>query len=191
MKKMLHVFQYNAPVTLTFSLISLCALWLSHFLGQEVMLNYFSLYRTSWTDPMQYLRLFTYVLGHANYSHFINNITVILLIGPMLEEKYGNKTMVGLIIFTALVTGLIHVFFFPDTALLGASGIAFMMILLCSFANAQKGRLPITFLLVAVIFLGGEINTGLTTTDNISQLGHIIGGVCGGLAGLVITARRA
>ena len=49
------------------------------------------------------------------------NITLILVVGPMLEEKYGSKDIIFVIIATALVTGLVHFMFFPRVQLLGAS----------------------------------------------------------------------
>ena len=66
-----------------------------------------------------------------------------------------------------------------------------MLILLSSFANYQKGRIPITLILVAVIYLSGEIIDGLTKSDNISHLGHIIGGICGTAFGWAISKPRA
>ena len=40
------------------------------------------------------------------------------------------------------------------------------------------------FILVFVLYVGGEIISGITLKDNISQLTHIIGGVCGALLGI-------
>ena len=97
----------------------------------------------------------------------------------MLEEKYGPSRMIIMIVLTAFVTGLINVIFFPGSALLGASGIAFMLILLSGFASSGSGELPLTLIFVAVLYIGQEIMTGIFTADNISQLTHIIGGLCG------------
>ena len=113
---------------------------------------------------------------------------LILLVGPMLEEKYGSKKLLGMIVFTAFITGLINIIFF-DTALLGASGIAFMLILLSSFANIKQGGIPLTLILVAVAYIGNEIINGLISQDNISQLTHIIGGICGCGLGFVMNKK--
>lgn len=188
MSKFFGKFQYNAPVVLTFTLLSALALLLNFLTNGASNRLVFSVYRSRLLDPMQYLRLFTYALGHANYSHFLGNFTIILLVGPMLEEKYGSKPLLKMMMMTAVITGLIQIIFFPSTALLGASGIAFMMILLSSFANYQRGRIPITLILVAVIYLSGEVIAAVTNPgDDISQMGHIIGGLCGTLFGWAIT----
>jgi membrane associated rhomboid family serine protease len=82
---------------------------------------------------------------------------------------------------TALVTGVINVFFF-STALLGASGVAFMLITLVSIVDIERGSIPMTFVLVAVIFVGREV-VHMFRADNISQAGHIIGGIAGAVFG--------
>ena len=84
---------------------------------------------------------------------------------------------------TAIATGLIHVYFFPS-ALMGASGVAFMMILLGSLANSKRGSIPLTFLLVVIIYIGNEV-ISVFQNDNISQLAHIIGACCGAVFGFM------
>jgi membrane associated rhomboid family serine protease len=125
--------------------------------------------------------LFTHVIGHFNWEHFINNFTLILLIGPILEDNYGSLTLFYMMLITALVTGILNALFF-STSLLGASGILFMMILLASFTNFNKGEIPLTFILILVIYLGGELVNSFSN-NNISEFAHIVGGFCGSLFG--------
>lgn len=186
-KKFFGKFQYNAPVILTFTLIAFFALLLDMLTNGWANDKIFSVGFVGWLNPMQYVRLFTHIIGHSGYDHFINNFTMILLVGPMLEEKYGSKTLLKMILVTAFVTGLMEVIFFPHTFLRGASGIVFMLILLSSFTNLQKGRIPITLILVAIIYLSGEIANAVFKQDNISQMAHIIGGFCGCIFGWAIT----
>ena len=188
--KGLKKIQYNSPVILTFALISLVALGLNYLTHGAANKLLFSVYRSSPLNPLTYLRMFTHVLGHANFSHYVGNFMLILMVGPMLEEKYGSSKMIFMILFTALITGLINIAFFGNVALLGASGIAFMFILLSSFVNIEKGRIPLTFILIAILYIGNEIITGVFTSDNISQLAHIIGGVCGCIFGWGIDPER-
>jgi rhomboid protease GluP len=172
--------QYNSPVILTFTFLSLVSYLLCYVTNDTLTRLLFSNYRTSFLDPMQYVRLFSYILGHANWAHFSGNFIIILIIGPMLEEKYGSKVLVQLILVTALVTGLINIIF-SSNALLGASGIVYMFIILSSFTNAEKGKIPLTLIIVFFVFIGREIFAGAFAEDNISQLAHIIGGLCGAL----------
>lgn len=111
---------------------------------------------------------------------------IILLVGPVLEEKYGSKNIFFMILCTALITGVFNIIFFPRVALLGASGIAFMFIVLVSFVNVKRDTIPLTFILVIVLYLAGEIYNGIFASDNIAQITHIIGGVLGGLFGYIL-----
>lgn len=174
--------KYNSPVILTFTILSFLTLLLGYLTAGISTQLLFCVYKGSLLDPLFYVRLFTHVLGHADWQHFLNNFMLILLVGPMLEEKYGSKRLLGMIVFTAFITGLINVIFF-NTGLLGASGVAFMMILLSSFVNIKEGGIPLTFILVAVAYIGNEVLNGLISQDNISQFTHVIGGVCGCILG--------
>ena len=46
-------------------------------------------------------------------------------------------------------------------------------------ANSKSGVIPVSLILVAFIYLGKEIWAFVMVRDNISQLTHIIGGICG------------
>jgi membrane associated rhomboid family serine protease len=173
---------YNAPVTLTFALLSAAVMVASNSTGGTVGQYFFSTQPgLSWTDPTTYLRLFSHIFGHANWEHLFGNFSIILLIGPLLEEKYGSRTMLIMILVTALITALLNNFFFT-TGLMGASGIVFMMILLSSFANLKQGHIPLTFVIIVVLYLGREVY-GALKMDNISQFAHILGGICGSIFG--------
>lgn len=163
--------------------MALLVLLLSFITHQKSTHLFFSVYRSSLMDPLAYIRVFTHILGHANFQHFFYNFSMILLLGPMLEEKYGTKKMVMAILITAFVTGLIQILFFPYSYLLGASGIVFMMIMMSPFTNYKKGFIPLTLILIACLYLGQEIYTGIISSDNISQLTHILGGVVGLILG--------
>ena len=121
--RLLKRFQYNSPVVLTFALVSLFVFGLNVLTDGRSNILLFSVYRSSWKNPLSYLRLFLHVLGHGSWEHYTGNILMILVIGPMLEEKYGSINLLEMILLTALVSGIVHVVLFPGTALLGASGI--------------------------------------------------------------------
>lgn len=184
------VIRLNAPVILSFALLSLAALLLGGWTDGATTYRYFSVYRSSLSNPLTYVRFFGHVLGHANYEHYMGNMLLLLLVGPGIEEKYGHRTTALCIAATALVTGLVQFIFFPNTVLLGASGVVFMMIVLSSFTEMGKEGIPITLILVVIFYLGGELLDGLTTSDNVSQLTHIVGGLCGLVFGFTIKRHR-
>ena len=175
---------YNAPVVLTFAIISLIALIASYLTGGKSNELLFSTYRSSLINPLTYIRLFTHVLGHADLSHYANNMMLFLLLGPALEEKYGSVSLLFMICTTALVTAVLNGILF-STGLLGASGIVFMFILLTSLTSFKAKEIPITFIIVLVLYLGQEIFNGLFAGDNISQFTHILGGIAGSVFGFI------
>ncbi len=173
--------QYNSPIILTLSLLTV-AIHLMNLLVPRFTFSFFVLNpRMSLLNPLDYFRMFSYVLGHANWEHLFGNLTFILLLGPILEEKYGSKNMLIMILLTAFSTALLSGFVFR-TAVLGASGIVFMLIVLASIVDVKEGSIPLTFVLVVGIFVGRELLQGFRD-DNISQLGHIAGGAAGALFG--------
>jgi membrane associated rhomboid family serine protease len=175
---------YNAPFTLTFTFLAGLVLAVDHFTTGTITREYFTLHPVFlYNDPLSYFRLFSHTLGHADLTHFTGNFTLILLLGPILEEKYGTSAVFFMAMATALFTALLNLFLFPNY-LLGASGIVFMMILLVSFANVKKGEIPLTFFLVLVVFLGTELLNAMQI-NKISELAHIVGGICGSIFGFL------
>ena len=176
--------RYNAPTVLTFTLVCALVMLLSETLLINLNLYLFMVPGRGQFNPaniINWITLFTHVIGHASWTHLAGNLTIILLIGPMLEENYGSNRLLIMITITALVTGVLNVLLFP-TALLGASGVVFMMILLSSFTNFSKGEVPLTFILVLILYMGGQV-LQFFNNDNISQFAHIIGGLCGSFFG--------
>lgn len=178
-KKSIITISCNSPVILGFAGICLAALILSIITGGASNRLLFMCYRSSWLNPLTYVRLIGHIFGHASWSHLINNMTMLLVIGPLLEEKYGSSDMIIVIVSTAIITGLVHMIFFPYAGLLGASGVVFAFILLSSFASFKEGTIPLTFILVAVLYLGEQVYDGIFVQSNISNLTHIIGGITG------------
>ena len=181
---------FNAPVTLGFVFICFVVTLLGVLTGGGSTRLLFMTYHSSLTNPLTYLRFFTHVFGHAGWSHFIGNASYLLLLGPMLEEKYGSKEMLEVIGVTALATGIVNYIFFWNVALCGASGVVFAFIVLASFTGFREGEIPLTFILVAAIFIGQQIYQGFAIKDNVSNMAHIIGGVVGAVIGFQFNRRK-
>lgn len=181
---------FNSPVVLTFSIICLAALLLNFLTKGWANRTLFSVYRSSFLNLLTYFRVLGHVFGHADWEHFLGNITLILVVGPLLEEKYGSWNMGAIMLSTALVTGLVHILFFPNVMLLGASGIVFAFILLSSITSIRDGSIPMTFILVAVIYIGEQVFQGLFVKSNISNLTHIIGGILGATFGYIMNKNK-
>ena len=183
MKKRSITILYNSPVILTFALLSLLALALGKLTGGWTTQNLICVYRSPLTDLLTYPRFFLHVLGNPDFAACCTNIVIMLAVGPMAEERFGSKRLLLAIAVTALVTGLVLWFFFPNAALMGASGVVFMLIVLASFAGVRGGTIPLTLILVLALYLGGEIVQAVTGEAGLQQLTHIAGGVVGVIFG--------
>ncbi len=180
----------NAPVVIGFVILSFVALLLSFLTNGITNLYVFSVYRAPLSDPLMYVRIVGHIFGHANWVHFFNNMTLLLLLGPILEERYGSRNLLVITITTAIITGIVSMVFTPTTMLLGASGIIFCYILLVSFTRVEGGGIPITFILVAIVYLGQEFYHVVFTDSNVSYTTHIIGGIVGALLGCSLNCNR-
>lgn len=181
---------FNAPAILIFTLICAAVLGITEWVNDSFTQRYFvSTGRFDWGNLLDYFRLFSHAIGHANWQHLVGNFSFILLIGPILEEKYGSRNLVIMMLITAIVTGILNNVS-SDTGLLGASGIVFMMILLGSLVNLRSGTIPLTFIFIVILYLGQEIYNGLAQDDQISQFAHIIGGLCGMIFGFLFNSKK-
>ena len=180
----------NAPVTLGFVFLCFAVTVAGRLTGGMTDRLLFMTYHSPLTSPLTYVRFFTHVLGHSGWTHFIGNASYLLLLGPMLEEKYGGRKVTELICVTALITAVFNYFVFPNQALCGASGVVFAFILLTSFTGFREGEIPLTFILVAVIYLGQQILDAVTVRDNISNISHILGGIVGSAVGYTLNKKR-
>ncbi len=176
-------FSYNAPVVLTFVLLCFVVTLLGLFTNHQSTRLCFSVYRAPLSDPLTYIRFVGHALGHTNLEHFIGNAMLLLVIGPLLEEKYGSKAMLKVMLAVAIFTGVSHFLLWHNVALCGASGIVFAFIILSSFVAFKTGEVPITAIIVAILYIGKEVYSGVFVQDDVSNLTHILGGIVGGAAG--------
>ena len=178
----LNKLQYNSVLILSYFFISLVALIFNKITQGKTNQLLFSSYRSSPLNPLTYIRFFTHALGHTGWHHFSSNFLTMLLIGPMIEEKYGTMNLLIMMLITAGITGLINTII-SRKAILGASGNVFMLIILSSMVNLEAGKIPLTLVLIFFFYITNEIIEGIFVKDNVSHMGHIIGAVCGVIFG--------
>ncbi|MCB9223548.1 MAG: rhomboid family intramembrane serine protease [Crocinitomicaceae bacterium] len=178
---------FNSPVVLIFSFICAAVYIMS---TMNIGNNYFVVFpEWDFSNPAWYFRVVSHTMGHASTEHLMGNMAFFLLLGPIVEEKYGSKHLLLMMITTAVITGLIQITFF-NVPLLGASGIVFMLILLVSLVNFKNKEIPLTFVLIVIIYIGKEI-WGTFEQDNISHSTHIIGGIVGAGFGFALGGKKA
>lgn len=167
---------FNAPFILTFTLIATLVFTIT--LQSHVHLRMFTLEGIfNSNDWQNYFGLLLYPFSHLNIQHLVGNFGIILLLGPILEKKFGWKKLALMCAATTLVIAVTHIII-SDSQLIGASGLVFMFIVLASLIDSSGKDIPLTFILVAILFLGQEI-IGSFKNDSISQIAHICGGIMG------------
>lgn len=177
--------KYNAPVSLTLIILCSVVLALDHYVNSFLISNWFTAdgnVSFNYSDPLAYLKFITHILGHSDIGHFRGNAIYLILLGPILEEKYNSKILLGLILTTAIVSGLINAFFI-GTYMLGASGVVYLFIVLISFTNIEKGEFPLSVVIVLGFYLYEELSR--VNMGEISIITHLIGAIIGLLYGLI------
>lgn len=178
-------FDYNSKVIITYLILSLIAWVLNLISHGKTNKLLFENYRSSWLNPLTYVRLFTHSIGHENWDHLVGNFLYILLVGPMIEEKYGSINLLIMLLITSLVIALYNIIF-TNCSILGASGNVYMLIVLSSFANISDGKIPITVLLIFIFYIISEVKKKVLSgrKDKTYHDGHLLGAVCGILFGI-------
>lgn len=165
---------FNSPFILAFALLASFVLVINLSVG--IYIKILTLNGTfDYMSWQSYVGLLLYPLSHSGVVHLVSNFSIILLIGPILEKHFGWKRMISMSVITTLAIGFVHIIV-SDDGLVGASGLVFLYIVLASLTNSSNKEIPLTFILVVVLFLGQEIIHSFQE-DQISHLAHIGGGV--------------
>ena len=124
MKKRSITILYNSPVILTFALLSLLALGLGKLTDGWTTQNLFCVYRSSLTDWLTYPRFFLHVLGHPDFAAYCSNIVILLVVGPMAEERFGGKRILLAIALTLILVLILYLGGEIFQAVTGSAGLA-------------------------------------------------------------------
>lgn len=185
-EEIISKFDYNAPVILTYFFICFLILMIDKLCRGKFSKTFFTTYKNdSLLNPLTYFKLISHSLGHSDWDHLYSNFIKILLIGPLIEEKYGSINLLIAMILTSLIIGIVNKIL-GKGGILGASGVAYMLILLSSFVNMENGKIPITLTLIILFFVVDEvIKLFRRKKDGVSHLGHITGAICGIILGML------
>ena len=174
--------KFNSILIISYFILSFIALILNKVTKGKTNKILFSSYRSSLLNPLTYIRFFTHSIGHISWEHFSNNFIYILLIGPMIEEKYGTINLLVMFLVTSFLTGVFNSVT-SKNIILGASGNVYMLIVLSSFVNIESGKIPFTLILISFFFIINEIIAVVSKKDGISHTSHLIGALIGCILG--------
>ena len=186
---------YNSPVILTFSIACFFIFIADKYIaGGKLISTLFTVPGNSkaeipfnWANGIDYIRLFIHVFGHADWNSLLGNLAFILLLGPLMEERYGSLPVLLMMAVTAFVTGVINVCFIKSS-FMGAGGIAFMLIMLSSISTINKNELPLSFIFLVAVYAVREFFQVEGVKG--SNLASIAGGICGSLFAFTTSSKK-
>lgn len=201
---------YNAPITLTFSIICILVFSLDTFLfhGKLVPLAFTcpgkigSHISFNFKAPLDYIKLFSHVFGSTSWTSLFINMSFILLLGPTLEERYGSAIVILTVAVISFLTGVINVCLL-STTMTGASAVVLLMIILAGVAFLDKKQMPLTFLFVLILYLAYEMYSEVKTNSafektfisflkiNTQTFVNLACGICGSLFGFLVAPKKA
>ncbi len=183
MKKKINI-DIDAPVTVTFSMISILLFVLDSFVVKGKWTALFMSSPAAGGDflfvpnkVLSYVRLVMYSFSAVSWEVLITNLIFILLLGPSMEERYGSVIIGLMMLVSALFSGVLNACFCKNS-IVGCTPIVFMMIFLNSFLSFSKKKIPSSFVLVFILFIVREI-----FVKNPNGVVGIFIGIAGGLCG--------
>ena len=186
-KKISLKFSYDAPVTITFSLVCIIVFLLDKFvfknyLGTNILCSPTAasgVLPFNFGEVLSYPRLILYVFSSTSVSLLLTNLIFIILLGPSMEERYGSVVIGIMIAVSSLFSGVLTACFCKES-LTGSAPIVFMMIFLSAFMSFSKKKLPMSFIMIIGMFIAVEIlNKGANGV--VGVLINMAGGLCGSL----------
>lgn len=133
-------------------------------------------------NPVSYLRIVFYAFGFKTPVTLITNLLFLMLLGPAIEERYGSVVIGIMMGVSVIFSGVLNACF-CTTSLHSFSCIIFMLIFLNSFMSITKKKIPVSFILIVLLYITKEIleKTGENGFGIIQILICIAGGLCGSL----------
>lgn len=132
-------------------------------------------------------KFFTSFFGHGDLEHLLNNLFFLGLFGSIYERLSSGKNFLATFLVSAIFANMTAFLFFPNTAIIGASGGAFGV--LAALAVYQPRRIGLalgvpmpmwaTLAVYTFIQFAGLTATGGSTAFEAHIFGMLVGGPIG------------
>lgn len=134
-------------------------------------------------------KFFTSPFGHSGPEHLLNNLFFLGLFGSLYEGLTSGRTFLATFLVSAVVANLTAFVFFPETAIIGASGGAFgVMAAVAVYRPNNVGLalgVPVPMWAAFMMYLSIQL-AGLTSSNFTAYEAHLFGMVSGSLIGLYL-----
>lgn len=186
-KKFKFNFVFDAPVTIVFCLISVILFAFDTFvfkgtLNERILSSPTTISGTlpfMISKPASYFRLILYAFSASNFILLLSNLLFLLMLGPAMEERYGSVVIGIMTGVSVLFSGVLNACF-CETSLRGCMPVIFMMIFLNSFMSFSKKKIPVSFILIFILYTAKE-TAGKKLSETVGLIICISGGLCGSL----------
>ncbi len=137
--------------------------------------------------------LITYMFLHGGFWHLLFNMLGLYFFGPRLEDELGGRDFL-LLYFISGISGALFSFLTPFTAIIGASGAVYGILLGFAFFWPRDqiliwGIIPVEARWLVAIMTALSLFGGFGSSDNIAHFAHL-GGFAGGYLYLRLRKQR-
>lgn len=195
-------FIFDSPVVLVFSVVSAVIFISDLILKLNLSEKIFecpgakSVPAFDFKSALSYVKLVIYPFGGENSTSFFLNIGFILLLGPVLEERYGSIMLALMIFITSLVGGVLTACV-STFGIYGCGGIVFMMIILSVLSVFIKKQLPVSWIFIFALYLAFSLFSGKKISgfmpfmqNNVPVFIQLASGICGSLFGFFVCPKK-
>lgn len=131
-------------------------------------------------------KFFSSIFGHSGLEHLLNNAFFIAVFGSIYERWTSGRTFLATFLVSGFFANLSAFVFFPETAIIGASGGAMgVLAALAVYRPRQIGLAlgvpaPMWAVLLTYIFINF---VGLPAATGVAYEAHLLGMITGGVIG--------
>jgi membrane associated rhomboid family serine protease len=130
----------------------------------------------------------TSIFLHGSILHLFFNMLALFFFGPILEQRIGSKSFLGLYFGGGILAGLAQVVMFPQYPVIGASGAIFCVLgaltVLMPHMVIYLYFVPLKMVYITVLFAILDLYPVLTGSgDGVAHIAHLTGLAIGLVAG--------
>lgn len=160
MSKKSYSFSFDAPITILFVFMYIAAYVLDISLrtrlplpeGQSLTDWLFCCSTINVRAPLDYVRLFTHVLGTDGWTSLLINSLILLLLGKSAEERAGSLFTALMMLLSSLVSGILTCLI-PGLSAQGPNSFILMLLLLNFFIGLSDSVISFSWILAFLAFI--------------------------------------
>jgi len=163
----------NRSVVMPIVIINVIMFFLQILIGESFTNAFLLLSAEAFQRPWI---LVTSMFLHGGVAHLIFNMYVLLMFGPIIEQRIGPKRFLFIYFTAGIMASIVSTFFYP--AALGASGAIFGILgclaILRPKMRVYVGYVPMPMIIAAVVWAAGDL-LGMFIPSGTANAAHLFG----------------